>query len=220
VATTTGLRRSEQMLLFGRNFFKHPKMLGSLIPSSRFLIRQLLAPVDWDRARVIVEYGPGVGTITTEVLRRMRPDARMIAIDTNRDFADYLGRRIRDPRFEVVLGSAADVERILAERGITHADYAISGIPYTTIPVGIREEILRATRRVLEPGGTFLVYQFTRAVLHDLREVFGHVEEGFEPLNVLPARLFFAPTNGTSAPGPNGKPRTNGTAAGMRNGRH
>ena len=46
-------------------------MLGSIVPSSRFLIRQLLAPVNWTQARVFVEYGPGVGGITAEVLRRV-----------------------------------------------------------------------------------------------------------------------------------------------------
>ena len=68
-----------ELLLFARNFLKHPRMLGSLIPSSRFLIDEVLQAVDWANARVIVEYGPGVGTFTAEVLRRMRPDASLIA---------------------------------------------------------------------------------------------------------------------------------------------
>ena len=53
-----------QSLLFALNFFLHPSMLGSLVPSSRFVIQDVMAQVDWDRARVVVEYGPGVGTIT------------------------------------------------------------------------------------------------------------------------------------------------------------
>ena len=53
--------RREQLLLFARNFLKHPRMLGSLIPSSRFLIDEVLQAVDWANARVIVEYGPGGG---------------------------------------------------------------------------------------------------------------------------------------------------------------
>ncbi|MDE2262321.1 MAG: methyltransferase, partial [Gammaproteobacteria bacterium] len=61
--------RTGDALLFARNFFRHPRMLGSIVPSSRFLIRQLLAPIDWSAARVIVEYGPGVGCITAEILR-------------------------------------------------------------------------------------------------------------------------------------------------------
>src|SRR5690554_4731482 len=80
----------QQLTLFARNFFKHPKMLGSIIPSSSFLIRRLLEPVDWERARVLVEYGPGVGTISREILRRMHPDATLIAIETNDEFVDFL----------------------------------------------------------------------------------------------------------------------------------
>src|SRR3569833_1933751 len=75
--------RARSGLLFASNFFRHPRMPGSIVPSSRFLIRQLLEPVDWSQARVSVEYGPGVGVITSEVLRRMRPDALLIAIETN-----------------------------------------------------------------------------------------------------------------------------------------
>src|ERR1700732_4701115 len=87
--------RSGHALLFARNFFRHPRMLGSIVPSSRFLIRQLLEPVDWAQARVIVEYGPGVGVITFEVLRRMRPDAMLIAIETNPAFVSYLRESIQ-----------------------------------------------------------------------------------------------------------------------------
>ena len=43
------------MLLFARNFLKHPMMLGSIIPSSRFLVREVLDRIDWKSAAVIVE---------------------------------------------------------------------------------------------------------------------------------------------------------------------
>ena len=75
------------MLLFLRNYLKHPRMLGAMIPSSRFVVDEVLGKVDWDRAKVIVEYGPGVGTFTTEILKRMRPDAALIVFELNKDFA-------------------------------------------------------------------------------------------------------------------------------------
>src|SRR3984957_808586 len=99
--------------LFALNFFRHPLMLGSIVPSSRFLIRELLKPVDWNQAKVFVEYGPGVGVITTEVLKRMRPDAILIAIETNPDFVTYLRESIQDERLRVVEGSAEAVDEIL-----------------------------------------------------------------------------------------------------------
>ena len=183
--------RSRSGLLFALNFFRHPLMLGSIVPSSRFLIRQLLKPVDWSQARVIVEYGPGVGVITAEVLRRMRPDALLIAIETNPDFVSYLRDSIKDERLRLVEGSAESVDEILRQYGQSNASYVISGIPFSTIPAPVRERILLKTCEVLKPGGSFLVYQFSSRVLEDLQRIFRYVQRQFEPLNVLPAHLFF-----------------------------
>ncbi len=183
--------RAGDALLFARNFFRHPRMLGSIVPSSRFLIKQLLEPVDWARARVIVEYGPGVGSITAEVLRRMRPDARLIAIETNPDFVSFLRESFPDPRLVVVHDSAEKVDEILRANGHVRANYIISGIPFSTIPAEVRERILRKTCESLETGGIFLVFQFSTRVFSDLKRIFGYVQRTFEPLNVLPAHLFF-----------------------------
>jgi phospholipid N-methyltransferase len=166
-------------------------MLGSIVPSSRFLVRQLLKPIDWSQARVIVEYGPGVGVITSEVLRRMRPDAMLIAIETNSDFVNYLCTSIQDERLHVVEASAEAVDEILRRYGQSNASYVISGIPFSTIPAAVRESILLKTCEVLKPGGSFLVYQFSTHVLRDLRRIFRYVRRQFEPFNVLPAHLFF-----------------------------
>lgn len=181
----------ERTMIFARNFVKHPKMLGSLIPSSRFLINRLLRRVDWSKARVIVEYGPGVGVITSEMLRRMQPDATLIVIETNEEFVEYLRRALPDRRLHVVHGSAAEVETALKEHGLTHADYIISGIPYSTMPAELRSAILDASYAVLSAHGSFLVYQFSRAALPYLQRVFKQVELDFEPLNILPASLFY-----------------------------
>ena len=178
-------------LLFARNFFRHPRMLGSIVPSSRFLIRELLDPIDWAHARVIVEYGPGIGNVTAQILRRLAPAARLIAIETHGDFVRHLRRHLPDPRLTVVDGSAADVARILQDHGHVRASYIISGIPFSTLPREQREHILLQSRAVLEPKGGFVLYQFSGSLFGDLQRVFGNVKRGFELLNVLPAHLFF-----------------------------
>jgi phospholipid N-methyltransferase len=183
--------RSQQAWLFAQNFLKHPKMIGSFIPSSKYLIERLLGDVDWSRKKVVVEYGPGVGTFTRELLARMPADGTLIAIEMNRDFVAYLRASIRDRRLHVVQGSAADVRDILWSRGITAADCVVSGIPCSTLPPEVRARVLAETREVLANRGDFLVYQFTRSVLPHLKEVFGVVRTDFEPLNILPAQLFF-----------------------------
>jgi phospholipid N-methyltransferase len=165
-------------------------MLGSLIPSSKSLVARLAQQVDWAKTRVVVEYGPGVGTVTSEILKRLAPDGVLVAIDYNPEFVEYLRRALPDPRLLVAHGSAADVEQILAGLGLEGADCVLSGIPHSTLPAEVRAQIFESTRRVLHPGGTFIVYQFTGAVLPQLRQVFGEVDQHFEPLNILPARIF------------------------------
>ncbi|HYX53146.1 MAG TPA: rRNA adenine N-6-methyltransferase family protein [Candidatus Limnocylindrales bacterium] len=183
--------RAEETLLFAKNFLQHPKMLGSLIPSSRFLVERLLKKVDWERARTIVEYGPGVGTITGNILDRMKPHTRLVVFEMNEDFVRYLNRTFPDPRLHVVHGSAENVQRELERLKLDGADYIISGIPFTTMPRELRDQIMRESRAALNPGGAVLVYQFTRAVLPYLRSHFPRVSQDFEPLNILPARLFY-----------------------------
>lgn len=182
--------RSEETLLFAKNFLQHPMMLGSLIPSSRFLIDRLLSKVDWKRARTIVEYGPGVGTITSHILSRMAPDARLITFEMNERFVRYLERSFPDPRLHVVHGSAETVQKELDRLKLDGADYVISGIPFNHMRFEMREKITRQTREALNPGGEVLIYQFTRTVLPHLRAHFDQVYQEFELRNFLPALLF------------------------------
>jgi phospholipid N-methyltransferase len=184
----------KELLLFAGNFLRHPYMLGSIIPSSRFLVNQVLAPVDWQSARVIVEYGPGVGTITGEILRRMHKDAHLVAIETNRDFVRFLKSSLPDPRLHVVQASAADVQEVLRSLNLPAARYIISGIPLGSMPDPVRIDIVAKTRAALEPGGTFLVYQFTARVLPVLQRTFGEVRRTFERRNLPPAQVFVCAT--------------------------
>lgn len=178
--------------VFLKGFIKHPVMVGSIIPSSDRLIDHMLSRVNWDDVRLIVEYGPGVGTFCRPVLRRLRGDATLIVIDTNPDFIDYLTREIADSRFKPVLGSAADVEQIVAAHGFDHADLALSGLPFSTLPDGVGPAIASATHRILKPGGTFMVYQFRKRARDFLAPHFAEIDEAFEWWNVPPCFLFWA----------------------------
>jgi len=188
-------RRIKRMLgpwgVFIEGFLRHPVMVGSIIPSSGFTIAKMLKPVKWDECKLFVEYGPGVGTFCRPVLERLRRDGQLIVIDTNPLFIDYLRATITDSRFIPVLGSAADVEEIVRAHGHDHADYVLSGLPFSTLPDGVGQAIAAATHRVLRPGGAFLVYQFTAKARDFMAKHFRHIDQGFELLNVLPCCLFW-----------------------------
>jgi phospholipid N-methyltransferase len=169
----------------------HPKMVGSMLPSSPFLARQVLKQIDWEKARVIVEYGPGVGTFTREVLARMHPEATLIALELNNEFFGFLKGSLHDPRLRLIHESATEVDAVLQRLGYPHADYVISGIPFKTLRHDLRDTIVRKTYSVLRPSGSFLVYQMSGAVLPYLEKVFAKVSRDVELLNFIPARLFY-----------------------------
>ena len=185
-----------QLFLFARNFLKHPDMVGWMLPSSSFLVNEVLKQVDWDSARVIVEYGPGVGTFTTKLLERMRPDATLIALELNPEFYSFLNGSLRDPRLRLVNESATEIEAVLKRLGFAHADYVISGIPFKTLPHRLRDVIVRKTHSILRPRGSFLVYQLSSVVLPYLENVFGNVRRDVELLNIIPARMFYCAREG------------------------
>ena len=182
--------RFQERLLFALNFFRHPFMLGSIWPSSKYLVDEVLRPVDWTRAKVIVEYGPGVGTITDEIVKRMSADTHLVVIETNPTFVKFLRGEYQNPRFHVAFESAANVDSILKGLGLPLADYIISGIPLGSMPEALRIEIVTKTRAALVPGGQFLVYQFTARVLPQLQMIFREVRRGMERRNIPPAHLF------------------------------
>jgi phospholipid N-methyltransferase len=177
--------------VFLQGFVEHPVMVGSIIPSSRFTIARMLGPVKWDECKLFVEYGPGVGTFCRPVLERLARDGRLIVIDTNPLYIDYLKATIADSRFIPVLGSAADVEDIVQAHGFDHADYVLSGLPFSTLPDGVGPAIAAATHRVLRPGGAFLVYQFSAKARDFMARHFTRIDQDFEWLNVLPCKLFW-----------------------------
>lgn len=191
-AATRSGRFLGQWGMFFRQFVKHPGMVGSIIPSSPALVDSMLAGVDWHRTRLFVEYGPGVGTFTRTILERLHPDALLLAIDINLDFAAYLDTQIADPRLRVVHGSAADVRRFIAEAGHRQADYILSGIPFSTLPEGVGEAICSETRNALRPGGAFLVYQYSGYMRRLLAPIFDALDDRLEWRNIPPCRMFTA----------------------------
>lgn len=175
--------------IFLRGFIEHPAMVASVVPSSQAMVEAMLAKVDWSRCRLFVEYGPGVGTFTTRILEYLPPDGRLLAIDTNPRFVDFLKKTIDDPRLEVALGSAEDVESLVRAAGHSRADYVISGLPFSSLPPETAGRIVAATYAVLRDGGAFMTYQF-RPTAKELTQVhFERVDTGLALFNVPPCIL-------------------------------
>ena len=170
-----------------RAFAANPRQVGAVLPTSRTAVRAMLDLADVPSARLVVELGAGTGVATRELLARLGPDARLVAVEIDPQLARLLTERLRDPRLQVVVGSAEDLGTHLdGER----ADVVVSMLPFTSLEAGLRGRLLDQIPRALTPAGTALVIQYSPLVLGELRRRFAGVRTRVTPWNVPPAFLF------------------------------
>lgn len=176
---------------FFREALKNFKTAGTIMPSSKFLIKKMLKSIDFKTARVIVEYGPGNGIITHEILNRMHSDAILICFEVNTQFYQYL-KQIDDKRLIVLNSSAENIKEVLEKLNISSADYFISSLPLTIIPKIIAENILKKSKDALSPSGQFIQYQYSLRFYHKIKQIFGknNVILKFEFVNIPPAFIY------------------------------
>lgn len=174
---------------FFQAFLKSPRVVASVIPSSPFVLKRIVKAADAASARVAVELGGGTGGTTRAMLKALPGDARMLVVERTREFVDTL-ERIGDPRLEVIHDCASTIGDQLERRGLEAADCVISGIPFSTMPPDLCEDIVQAVHDILAPGGRFVAYQFTDRVADYMRPVMGAPTVQFEPVNIPPLRLF------------------------------
>ncbi|MDE6502387.1 MAG: SAM-dependent methyltransferase [Ruminococcus sp.] len=143
-------------------YIKHPRKIGAVAPSGNSLARKMIIPVDFNSAKVIVEYGSGTGSFTRELVVRRKPDTVLILIEQNRKFCSELEKTFcNQQNLYIINGSAENVNDYLNEHGFKTADYIVSGLPFTSLPANISDNILNATKIALGKKGKFITFQYS-----------------------------------------------------------
>jgi phospholipid N-methyltransferase len=172
--------------LFFKRFLQKPFQIASIMPSSRALVERVSDKIDFDKASVIAEYGPGEGVHTREIARRMRPDARLLIFELDAAFARDLDRQFADdPRVHVCHGDAATLPEELRRRGIAQCDYILSGIPFSILNIDKKRALLQKTHDALADDGSFIIYQVTNE-LKQHATIFEHADSEYCLQNIPP----------------------------------
>lgn len=168
-----------------RNF----KTSGTITPSSPRLIRRLLASIDFEPARCIIELGPGNGCVTKELLARMHPDSILISFELNPEFVNQL-KLIDDSRLQVVNACASSIRSVLDELKIEQVDNIVSSLPLALIDDDVVASILLSASTNLRSGGRFLQYQYSLKNYADVKPIFSDVKLRFTLRNMPPAFVY------------------------------
>ncbi len=145
---------------FLAQFIAKPGVIGAVAPSSRWLARAMVKGLDLARADAVVEFGPGSGAFTDEILSQVGLDTKFFAIERNAPMARHL--RERHPALHVVTGDAGDVVKLAGEQGIPAGgvDCILSGLPWPSFSDELRTRILEAAAAALKPGGELRTFGY------------------------------------------------------------
>jgi phosphatidylethanolamine/phosphatidyl-N-methylethanolamine N-methyltransferase len=158
--------------------------IGSIFPSSLCSARSVVKHVD-PQSQLVVEYGPGTGIITREILRRLSPKSELVGVEVNQDCLSQL-RQIKDKRFRLVEGDVRDTVLKMGEIAPDGADAVVTGIPFSLMTLSERKFIVEKTLGGLRKGGKLIAYQNSWALMFLLKSYAQRVEVFFEPRNFLP----------------------------------
>ncbi len=184
------MRKEDARLIFLKTAFRDYKV-GAWSPSSRYLVRRVLAFVPKELKKV-VELGPGEGVMTRAILSHLAPDGELIVIETNAHFAEHL-RKIGDARIRVIEGNAMEILAHAKKYEIAHADLMLSSIPFSFIKPKEREGLVQMVRECLKKEGQFIVFhQYWPLAQKTLQKVFGKTVIRYEWKNFLPCFVFVA----------------------------
>jgi phosphatidylethanolamine/phosphatidyl-N-methylethanolamine N-methyltransferase len=191
-----------------REFAREPSVVGALAPSSPHLAAAITATIPHYGDPVVVELGPGTGSFTAAIQARLGTRGRHIAVELNPRLATLTASRHR--RVDMVRANADRLPQILADRGISHADLIISGLPWVSMSASVAEVALDAVTDVLAPSGAFTTFGYAlvrgRAPARRFRRM---VTARFEEVvvgrtvvrNLPPAFVYYARRPGVAPPG-------------------
>lgn len=175
---------------FLAEYIKDIRSVGAIAPSSRFLARKMVESIDFERAKVIVEYGPGTGVFTAEIVKRMKLGTRLLVIETNQTFHQKLYQKYKSTSgVKIINASAEHVDLLKKEYSLDAPDYVISGLPFAALPVRVSASILQSTSKLLGDKGEFIAFQYTLLKKGFFESYFDDVKISREFRNIPPAYI-------------------------------
>lgn len=172
-------------------FFFSPKRIGSITPSSRFLVHSLLHSVPWDDVRAIVELGAGTGVVTREIEKRKREDCLTVIFEIDPYLRNSLHKE--NPN-RIICANAQRLCDELQRLEIPKVDCIVSSLPFANFTEEERMILLQQIREILMPNQLFLAYQYSLQMKPMLDQFFQRVEVRFVPWNLPPAFVYVCQT--------------------------
>lgn len=157
---------------------RHPKQTGSFVGSSRFLAKKMVQ--EMDGTVDVIEFGPGAGSVTREILRRLPENGRLTCFEINSKFCRHL-ETIKDSRLKIINDDARNCGQY-----IDSFDCIVSGLPLGLFGRLQRETIIALSSK----SKTYIQFQYTPFLRRKMKHYFEDVKLKFVLLNFPPAFIY------------------------------
>jgi len=169
-------------------FIRKPKEIGSVVPSSSFLTRKMLANLPWNHIETLVELGAGTGVFTEFITENKKESCQIFVVEHDYDMRKNL--KDKYPAFHY--GAKAEkLDWLLQRHDLSQVDCIVSGLPFAAFSEFLREKIILEVSQALKPGGIFVAFQYSLQMRKTLKRHFSEVIIGFAPLNIPPAFVYY-----------------------------
>ena len=175
---------------FIKEFWKDKKMIGSIIPSSKFLAAKMLNHIPLKNTKLIIELGPGTGIFTEKIIEKIGASTHLIVLELNTDFCKELKAKINLPNVHIKEASADKIGEIMKQIGFEKADIIISSLPLANFSEELRNSILEIVHESLNEKGSFIQFQYSLNAFKNLKKLFPVIKLNFTALNFPPAFVY------------------------------
>ena len=174
---------------FIKESLKNIKKVGTVFPSSRFVVEKMVAPINFEKKLIILELGSGSGVITKRLLEKMSCDSKLLCFETNKNFYQEL-KKINNNKMVLINQSAEKMKQYLDEHEIEKVDYIVSSVPLLSLPKETTNKILYVSAEILGKSGQLIQLQYTKLLTNKLKSYYSQIDIQFTPKYYLPAFIY------------------------------
>lgn len=141
---------------FVASFFKEPKKVGAIVPSSSFLAESITRYIDEKVDSIkVLEVGAGTGVFTEKIIEKMRGDYLLDVIEIEPDLCNLLNKK-----FATYGNVHIRCMSILDWNPPYRYDFIISGLPFNSFDSYFLDIILDKYKKLIKNNGILSYFEY------------------------------------------------------------